>query len=398
MQTHHLNLPYLAPAQAQKHVTLNEALRHIDAVMHIAVISRDMATPPLDPAEGDRFLVADQATDVWAGHSGKIAAYQDGAWAFHIPRSGWIIWCESTQSTLIFNGTTWLPLGEQGTSPISPSLFAENLGVNTQADSVNRLAVKSDAVLLSHDDVTPGSGDLRVNVNKAGATQTAALLFQNNYAAHAEIGLTGDNDLHFKVSSDGSTFHEALQIDHQTGRVRLPQTPTAILQADHRIHCYTDNRWVSASHFYYGHGHHNGYQPSGTGADPDIHWRDLGHFLPQGARLFRLHIIGRTNNPEVEDIDIAAHINRPTLPNIWEDGGISADGQISSLALYRGLFIDPTGATPLQGGSHFLHKRTVTLNHTLAEDGFFNLYIKPKGVLSATRYFFNIYMLEYTLG
>jgi hypothetical protein len=36
------------------------------------------------------------------------------------------------------------------------------LGIRATADPGNRLAVKSDGVLLSHDDVTPGTGDLRV--------------------------------------------------------------------------------------------------------------------------------------------------------------------------------------------------------------------------------------------
>jgi hypothetical protein len=35
-----LNLPYIMPSQAQKHVTHNEAIRALDAMLHLAVLSR----------------------------------------------------------------------------------------------------------------------------------------------------------------------------------------------------------------------------------------------------------------------------------------------------------------------------------------------------------------------
>ena len=39
-QTPNLKLPYIMPSQAQKHVTHNEALRFLDAVVHLSVKSR----------------------------------------------------------------------------------------------------------------------------------------------------------------------------------------------------------------------------------------------------------------------------------------------------------------------------------------------------------------------
>ena len=53
-----LNLPYILPAQAQKHVTHNDALRALDAIVHLAVLDRDIASPPASPQEGDRYIVA----------------------------------------------------------------------------------------------------------------------------------------------------------------------------------------------------------------------------------------------------------------------------------------------------------------------------------------------------
>ena len=57
-----LSLPYLAPAQAQKHVTHNEALTLLDAVVQLAVASRSQSEPPVDPAPGARYIVPAGAT------------------------------------------------------------------------------------------------------------------------------------------------------------------------------------------------------------------------------------------------------------------------------------------------------------------------------------------------
>ena len=62
---------------------------------------------------------------------------------------------------------------------------------------------------------------------KAAAGETASLLFQDGYSGRAEIGLAGDDDLHCKVSADGSAWAEALTVERSTGEVSLPATPWA---------------------------------------------------------------------------------------------------------------------------------------------------------------------------
>ena len=76
--TDNLNLPYILPAQAQKHVTHNEALRILDAVIQIVVQDMTRATPPASPTEGQRHVVASDASGAWAGHIAAIATWQDG--------------------------------------------------------------------------------------------------------------------------------------------------------------------------------------------------------------------------------------------------------------------------------------------------------------------------------
>ena len=75
---------------------------------------------------------------------------------------------------------------------------------------------------MSHDDLTPGSGHIRLTLNNAAPELTASLLMQDNWSGRAEIGLAGDDDLHLKVSGDGSTWRAAMVVDAATGEVSFP--------------------------------------------------------------------------------------------------------------------------------------------------------------------------------
>src|SRR4029079_7514125 len=88
--TPNLTLPELTASQAQKHVTVNEALRALDAIVQLAVLDRDLAAPPASPDEGERWLVPIGASGAWVGHAHHIAAWQDGGWEFYVPQAGWL--------------------------------------------------------------------------------------------------------------------------------------------------------------------------------------------------------------------------------------------------------------------------------------------------------------------
>ncbi len=206
-----LGLPLMASAQAQKHVTHNEALLRLDALVQLSVIARDVASPPASPAEGDRYLVAAGATGVWLGHSGEIAGFQNGAWIFAPPRTGWRLWLQAETKLLVFNGTMW-------TEAVSLQNIPQ-LGVNTTADSANRLSVSSSAVLLNH-----GGTDMRLKINKSAAADTATAVFQTGFSGRAEFGLAGDDNFRIKVSPDGASWTDAIVIDKTTGAVALPTT------------------------------------------------------------------------------------------------------------------------------------------------------------------------------
>ena len=84
-----LSLPYIQPSQAQKHVTHNQALRQLDILVQMKAISDSRDSAPLSAEEGDCYLIPPGASGAWAGHSGDIALWQDGNWAFFAPQPGW---------------------------------------------------------------------------------------------------------------------------------------------------------------------------------------------------------------------------------------------------------------------------------------------------------------------
>jgi Protein of unknown function (DUF2793) len=216
-----LALPYLAASQAQKHVTHNEALSVIDGLIHLSVISRTLATPPATPGDGDRYLIAASPTLAWTGHAGQLALRMEGAWRFLTPRKGWQMWVEAENALLIFDGSNWV-------SASVPSILQNLnlLGVNATADATNKLAVSSSSVLFNN----MGAG-IQFKVNKNAATDTASLLFQTGFSGRAEIGTSGDDNLHFKVSSNGSTFNESLIVSATSGLVTIKNTAALDPQA-----------------------------------------------------------------------------------------------------------------------------------------------------------------------
>ncbi|MES2843534.1 MAG: DUF2793 domain-containing protein [Pseudomonadota bacterium] len=206
-----LSLPLILPAQAQKHVTHNEALRLLDILVQLAVLDTDRVDAPATPDEGHRHIVAAGATGLWAGQDTKIAAFWGGSWVFVTPLPGWTARVLADSATLVFQSGAWVPVANGVTA-------TDRLGINAVADTTNRLTVAAAATLLTH----AGAGH-QLKLNKATEADTGSLLFQTGYSGRAELGLAGGDDFSVKVSDDGTTFTTALTADAATGVVGLPQ-------------------------------------------------------------------------------------------------------------------------------------------------------------------------------
>ena len=211
-----LNLPYIMPSQAQKHVTHNEAVRMLDALVHASVDTMNADTPPNAPAPGARVIIGTSPSGIFAGKTDQLAAFQDGAWAFYTPQTGWVVWAQDAAALYVFDGTGWTTAGgdtgggDTGGPPAT-------LGVNATADTYNRLTIASQASLFNHE----GAGH-RLKVNKANETDTASVLFQNNYSGRAELGLTGSDAFQLRTSADGSNWTTQLSISPDKKRLEAP--------------------------------------------------------------------------------------------------------------------------------------------------------------------------------
>lgn len=243
--TPNLGLPYIDAGQAQKHVTHNEALRFLDALVQLAVQDRDLTAPPSSPGEGQRWIVKTGATDAWSGHADHIAAWQDGAWQFSAPVAGWVAYVIDEEVLAAWDGDSWnaVSTGEGGGSDPTELQDMTLLGIGTTADTTNPFSAKLNNVLWTAQTVAEGGdGNLRYKLSKESAAKTLSFLLQDNFAGCAEIGLTGDDDFHFKVSPDGTTWLEAIKIDHATGKVSFPISggPREVLAANRTYYVRVD--------------------------------------------------------------------------------------------------------------------------------------------------------------
>lgn len=110
--TTHLLLPYILASQAQKHATHNEALRLLDAMVQLSVLDRTRTTPPVSPTDGDRHIVASGASGLWVGWDLNVAFWVDGVWMRLVPRPGWLAWVADEAAFVVWNGSSWEPVGE----------------------------------------------------------------------------------------------------------------------------------------------------------------------------------------------------------------------------------------------------------------------------------------------
>lgn len=83
--------------------------RGLDALVQPRVLDRDLAAPPVGPADGDCYIVAAGATGAWATHDLSIARYSSMVvgWEFYTPRSGWKVDVEDEDVTYRYTGAAW---------------------------------------------------------------------------------------------------------------------------------------------------------------------------------------------------------------------------------------------------------------------------------------------------
>jgi len=202
----HLNLPFIASAQAQKHVTHNETLLTLDALLFCSVSQTGLSQPPNKPAEGTRILISNNPEGEFLNHAQNIATFIDGNWTFFAPSNGWHIYCEDSQTHKTFYDNQWIE-------------NAKNAPSNNDFQNVNTLGIGATAsqqtpfIVAGAQSLFDGNDSHRVTINKATPSETASVIFQTGYSGRAELGLTGNDLLSFKVTPDGQNWSQGPQID-----------------------------------------------------------------------------------------------------------------------------------------------------------------------------------------
>lgn len=195
--TTHLALPFIMAAQAQKHVTHNEALRLLDGIVQLAVLDRNLADPPASPNEGDRYIPTAGATGQWAGWDQSIAYWIDGAWMRILPSPGWLAWVVDEAQAMIWTGAAWVQM-------------ANAMGFIAQSASV--------AVARSPNDATTGVGVAEETLSGlSGASVASSIVIPDRaivlgLSARTTTAITGAASFDCGIAGETSKFGGSLGI------------------------------------------------------------------------------------------------------------------------------------------------------------------------------------------
>ena len=221
--TPRLGLPYVAAGQAQKHVTVNQALARLDGLVQTAVESRSETVQPAGPDDGIIYILpAGASGDAWSsGPVGALARFESGGWAFIPSEAGRMAWVRDEDLLVVFDGADWIAVDAEVSFQNIPLL-----GIGATADGTNPLVAKlNKALLTARTAGEGGDGDLRLTVNKETSGDTGALLLQSGYSGRVEFGLLANDDATLKVSDDGSSWHDAFTVARATGRTTFALSP-----------------------------------------------------------------------------------------------------------------------------------------------------------------------------
>lgn len=108
MNTDRFSLPLVYAGQAQKEMTVNEAMARIDLLLGATVDSFGLDTPPSAPALGQCWIVGSSPTGDWTDHAGAVAGWTAGGWRFVVPRAGLTVWVVDQGLWAAHNGSIWV--------------------------------------------------------------------------------------------------------------------------------------------------------------------------------------------------------------------------------------------------------------------------------------------------
>jgi hypothetical protein len=173
----------------------NPGFGMLDAVVNLFVLSAAMGTPPLLPANGDRYIVNGVGSGAWAGHPFAVAVYRSGGWVFYDPKPGWQAFDASTAAQLLYSGSAWVGISDFSVGNVrSYGAVGDGVTDDTAAFAATAAAVPSTGGLLL---VPPGNYSINATIflksgttlSMYGATITPAATWTNPAFAPGPTGI-----------------------------------------------------------------------------------------------------------------------------------------------------------------------------------------------------------------
>jgi hypothetical protein len=132
--TPRLALPYILAQQSQKEVTHAASLNRLDALVQPVVQQVGLNTPAGSPADGQCWIVGATPTGTWTGQANKLAQRIGGAWVFHAPFVGLVVFDTATLAQRAWTGSAWtlfVPRLLEASITYDPPSLAAGAGVTT---------------------------------------------------------------------------------------------------------------------------------------------------------------------------------------------------------------------------------------------------------------------------
>lgn len=206
-QSTNLRLPYLMPSQAQKHVTVNETVRRLDALVQTAVESRSVSAQPGAPDDGAVWIVPPGKTGaewgLFANHA--LAYHRDGAWEEIQPKEGWKAYVRDEGATFVFDGANWV-----GDAAAAPSSTRRNALINgafnvwQRGSSFSSGPYSADRWVLSFG--AGGAGTLTRETFAPGGPLGAGHGEPQYFMRHTQSSAGGGNAMLYQCMEDARIF------------------------------------------------------------------------------------------------------------------------------------------------------------------------------------------------
>lgn len=194
--TARLALPFIMAAQAQKHITHNEALRLLDGIVQLSVLDKDLTTPPGSPIEGAAYIVPAGATGVWAGWSGDVAYRTDGSWFRLVAGEGWRAYVADEGAVYLRTATAWVPMMRAQEVAVARGPFGATTGMGVLEETLSGLsgATRVSTILIPNRSIVLGVSTRTVTAITGAASYDCGIAGEvNKFGGSLGIALGSTN-------------------------------------------------------------------------------------------------------------------------------------------------------------------------------------------------------------